>query len=258
VTSKHPPAAPAARPRALPIAPTAPWQAPSVTVGRYVLESYMRSGWGWGELALVVAQFAVLSEFAGDAAYWFGVMGLGLGAQSVLGTAILVRRAMGARAYLPLARLGARGPYVRGMALASCALRVPLFLLFLLLVLWRHLMTGATPGLLLVGGAGLLAGCFVLVTLTVALSPPIAMRTDRIVFLAWLVIALSSYRYVGPLAGAVAVVRAPLWPLFASFALVGPGGAPAPDVLALDAALALGLLAVAALWLAARDLLLAA
>jgi hypothetical protein len=233
------------------------WRAPSVTLARLILESYLRSGWIWGEVVLVLTQFGALIEFTGNASYWFGLMNLGLGAQTILGTTIMVRRSMGARAYIPLARLSSRAAYPRALVLASSALRVPLYALYLLLVVATGRMTDPQASWLFAGSVGLLAGCVVLAAVTVALCPPMASREHRIVFLAWLVLALYLYTYSGPLASALAVVRMPLWPLTTAFAFGDSGtiGWLGVAALAIDALYVHGLLQTAELLLARRDLL---
>jgi hypothetical protein len=233
------------------------WRAPSVTLARFILDGYIRSGWVWGEVVLVLAQFGALVEFPGNTSYWFDTMGLGLGAQAILGTVVMLRRAFGARAYLPLTRLTSRAAYPRAVALASAVLRVPLFALYLLCILASGRVTNPTPGGILVGAVGLLAGSMVLVAATVLLCPPITTRAGRIVFLIWLVAALASFRYVGPLANVVALVRLPLAPVAASFGFgtMGSIGWAGLGALAGDLVLVVSAIWLAGALLARRDLL---
>ena len=233
------------------------WRAPSVTLARIILEGYVRSGWVWGEVVLVLAQFAALMEFAGNTSYWFDTLALGLGGQAILGTALMVHRAFGARAYLPLTRLAHRAPYPRALVLASSALRVPLFALYLLCILLSGRLTNPTPGGIFSGTVGLLAGSMVLVAATVLLSPHIATRLHRILFLVWLVLALATFGYDGPLAPLVAMTHLPLLPIAASFAFGARGaiGWPGLGALALDALLVGALILLAQALFARRDLL---
>lgn len=229
----------------------------SVTLARFILDGYIRSGWVWGEVVLVLAQFAALVQFPGNTAYWFDTMGLGLGAQAILGTVVMLRRAFGARAYLPLTRLANRAAFPRAVVLASGALRVPLFALYLLCITISGKLTTPTPGGVLIGTVGLLAGSMVLVAVTVLLCLPITTRFHRILFLAWLVAALASFRYDGPLVWLVSVARLPLVPVAASFGLGARGaiGWVGLGALAGDALLVALALRLAVVLLARRDLL---
>jgi hypothetical protein len=252
--------------KGLPPALGALWRAPSVSVARLTLASYARSGWLWGEVVFVLGLYAIFFlVFGGDMAYFYGTATEGLGALAILGTAIMVHRALGACAYLPLARLSARAAYTRGLLLASGTLRVLLFVLLLVLVVVSGRVHGATVGGMLVGAVGLLADCLALAALTVALSPPIATRLARIVFLAWLVLALYSSTgfgllaagSAGPLAAILAVIRLPLLPLAAcySFGIDGRIGWYGLWALIVVAAYIAGWAVLADRWLAHRDFL---
>jgi hypothetical protein len=226
-------------------------------VARYTLTAYARSGWLWGEVMLVLAQFAALIEFTGSASYWFGIMGEGLGAQTILGTIVLVRRGLGARAFVPLSRLESRAPYLRGLVLASSALRLLLLLLYLALVLASGHMSDPTPGGVFAGSVGVVAGCVLVAAVTAALCPPVGTRLALISFFVWLVAALSSVRADGALGVVLRAVALPLFPLEATFGFGWTGhiGLLGVAELALDALCVAALLAVAAHWLAHRDLL---
>src|SRR5689334_12073111 len=114
------------------------WHLPSITVARFALRSYARSGWLWGEFVFVLAFFPVFWTYPGTEGYFFSTGGAGLGILALLGTAIMVHRAMGARVYLTLARLPSRSACTRGLVLATGVLRLPLYLLLLALVLAFH------------------------------------------------------------------------------------------------------------------------
>src|SRR6185312_11186277 len=124
------------------------WRSPSVTVARLTLASYLRSGWMWGEFVLVLVFLAALFfPYPESTAYFNGTSIFSLGALAILGPAIMVRQATSARTYLLLARLTSRAAYSRGLMLAAAALRLPLYLLLLALVLLLHRLTdpGAGP-----------------------------------------------------------------------------------------------------------------
>src|SRR5438270_2579238 len=115
------------------------WRLPSLVVARFTLLSYIRSGWILGDIALVWLLYALFFlEFGGNVAYFFGTAGQGLGALAILGTVVMVQRAMSARVYLPLSRLTSRSAYIRGLVIATGVLRVPLFLILLVLAQSYH------------------------------------------------------------------------------------------------------------------------
>lgn len=190
------------------------WRAPSLVVARQIVRSHSRSGWLWGELVAVLVLYVVFFDYpgtTGDLSYFYGFGGRSLGAIAAVSTAIMAHRALGARAYLPLARLGSRGPYVRGLIVAAVATRLPLVLELLALYLRaHHHFQGAWERHFIVGMLGLLANCALIAVVTVLLSPPIATRLNQIVFLFWLVLALSSYTNLGWVSTAFAVARLPL------------------------------------------------
>lgn len=189
-------------------------QAPSLIVARYTMRSYLRSGWLWTELATALVLYVVFFDYpgtTGDLSYFYGFGGRSLGALAAVGTAIMAHRALGARAYLPLARLASRGPYVRGVIVAAAATRIPVVLELLALYLRaHHTFQGPWERHIIVGMLGLLANCALIATVTVLLSPPIATRLNQIVFLFWLVLALTSYTNLGWVSTVFSVARLPL------------------------------------------------
>ncbi len=206
------------------------WRSPTVTVARFTLRSYVRSGWILGDIVFVWFLYAFLFyEFGGNVAYFYGTTGQGLGVLAVLGTIVMAHRAMTARMYLPLARLSSRSAYVRGLILATGVLRVPIFLLMLLLALGFHAhrpvlgIQGATLEDMLPGALGLLLNCVILSTLTVLLSVPVATRRVQIVFLAWLTAALYSNTTPGVVAQYLSITRIPFAPLAACYNLGSTG-----------------------------------
>ncbi len=235
------------------------WRQPSMTVARFLLMSHLRSGWLWGEMVYVLALFAVFwNPYPGDQPYFFTTGGAGLGALAVIGTAIMTRRALSARVYLPLARLSSRAAVARGLVIASGALRLPLYLLLLALALLFHRIDHPSAPALLIGSFGTLANCVALCALTVALSPPLATRLYRIFFLAWLVLALAPPFDAGPLPTLQAIVRGPALPLAACYTLGGPPGVNPAALWAvpLVAVYSIALTLLAGWWLARRDLIL--
>lgn len=238
-------------------------RAPSVTVARLTLASYLRSGWAWGEFVLVLVFFAALFfPFPENTTYFNGTTTFSLGAIAILGPAIMVRQATSARAYLLLARLTSRAAYSRGLMLAAALLRLPLYMFFLALVLLTHRLTDPTAGALFWGAIGILPNTILVAVLTVALSAPMATRLKRIYFLAWLALVLFSFRPILAiprwLETALSVSQLPLWPVGICYTLSVTGN---PDLLSL-----LGLLLVACYcviiafvagyWLEQRELLL--
>ena len=151
------------------------WRLPSLTVARFTLVSYVRSGWILGDVVFVWLLYAIFFlEFGGNVAYFFGTAGQGLGVLAILGTVVMVQRAMSARVYLPLSRLTSRSAYIRGLVIATGVMRVPLFLMLMLLALSYHhfspppcegigrCIEGANVSNMTFGALGLLANCIVI------------------------------------------------------------------------------------------------
>ena len=190
------------------------WRSPSLIVARQIIRSHSRSGWLWGELVVVLVLYVVFFDYpgtTGDLSYFYGFGGRSLGAIAAISAAIMAHRALGTRAYLPLARLASRGPYVRGLMIAAVATRLPLVVELLALYLRaHHHFQGAWERHFVVGMLGLLANCALIAGVTVLLSSPIATRLNQIVFLFWLVLALSSYTNLGWVSTIFSVARLPL------------------------------------------------
>ncbi len=241
------------------------WRLPELTVARFTLLSYLRSVWIFVDIVFIWFLYAFLFlEFGGNVGYFYGTAGQGLGVLAVVDTVVIVQRSLKtARAYLPLSHLSSRSAYVRGLILATCVLRVPLFLLTLLLASSYHShvpvlgIQGATLANMRPGAIGLLLNCMLLATLTIVLSLPIATRRIQIVFLAWLVGML--YSNVGGTAFAhyLSVLRLPLNPLLICYNL---GLNPALDgytllMLLLAVVYLVALTYLADFWLARQDLI---
>jgi hypothetical protein len=234
------------------------WRLPSVTVARFTLSSYARSGWLWGEVVCVVPFFLVFWYYPGTEDYFFSTGCVGLCVLGLIGTAIMVHRTMSARVYLPLARLPSRAACTRGLVLATCALRVPLYLLLLGLALALNRIIAPRPADIVIGSLGAVANCLVIATLVVVLSPPMATRLLRILFLAWLALAVAPLPGVDWLDALFSAARVPLLPLASNLSL---GTLPHPGVVALwpvlvAAVYLVGLALAADALLARRDLIL--
>ena len=200
------------------------WRSPTLVVARFTLRSYIRSGWILGDIVFVWLAYAIFFlEFGGNVTYFFGTAGESLGVLSILSTIVMTQRAMSARVYLPLARLTSRSAYIRGVILASCALRVPAFLLLMILAMSFHrfspppcnplCIADATFGSMTTGAIGLLINCWILSALTVVLSIPIATRRIQILFLAWFALVLYTNTSINIVATYFSWVRIPLAPL---------------------------------------------
>lgn len=237
--------------------------APAVTVARLTLAGYLRSGWMWAEGVLVLACFAALFfPFMESTAYFNGISTFALGAIAILGPAIMVRQATGARTYLLLARLTSRTAYSRGLMLAAAGLRIPLYLLFLILVLLFHRLTDPTPGALFWGAVGIIPNTILVAILTVGLCPPMATRLKRIYFLAWLALALFSFKPIiaipSWLETTLGISQLPLWPVGECYTLSVTGMFSFSSMLSLClvAGYCLLISLVAGHWLEQRELLL--
>ncbi len=239
------------------------WRMPSVTVARLLLESYFRSVWLWGEIVLVLAFFAALFfPFLEYRSYFYGTSNFDMSGIAILGAAIMVRHSTSARVYVLLARLPARAAYSRGLMLATALLRVPLFLLLLVLVLIAGRLIDPVAGPMAIGALGLLPNIILVSVLTVALSSPMARRIDRIFFLAWLAAALFSLSPIIQLPtsfiNVLSIVRIPILPLAACFQISTSGSIGWSDTWAfiVVACYVVGLAWLAGYWLERRELLL--
>jgi hypothetical protein len=251
-------------PRIHPAQPAASlFYTPAVTVARLTLASYLRSGWMWAEGVLVLACFAALYfPFMESTSYFNGLSTFALGAIAILGPAIMVRQATGARTYLLLARLTSRTAYSRGLMLAAAVLRIPLYLLFLTLVLLFHRLLDPTPGALFWGAVGIIPNTILVAILTVGLCPPMATRLKRIYFLAWLALVLFSFKPIVAiptwLETVLDVSQLPLWPVGECYTLSVTGMFSVSSLpgLVLIAGYCLLISLVAGHWLEQRELLL--
>ncbi len=239
------------------------WQTPSMTIAHLTLESYLRSGWMWTEFVLVLVFFAALFfPFQEDVSYFYGTSNWDLSAIAVLGAAIMVRQATSARTYVLLARISSRASYSRGLMIAAAALRIPIFLFMLLLVLFAHRLINPTADKMFIGALGVLPTTILVSVLTVALSSPIATRLMRILFLTWIAVVLFSISPIFTIPSSVlnilAIVRIPLWPISTCYQVSVSGTIGLSSVLGmlLVAVYIIGLALVAGMWLERRELIL--
>ena len=239
------------------------WRTPSMTIARLTLESYFRSGWMWAEFVLVLVFFAALFfPFQEDLPYFYGTSNWDLSAIALLGAAIMVRQATSARTYVLLARLSSRASYSRGLMIAAAALRIPIFLFMLLLVLVAHRLINPTADKIFLGALGVLPITILVSVLTVTLSSPIATRLMRILFLVWIAVVLFSISPIFTIPSSVlnilAIVRIPLWPISACYQVSVTGTISLSGILGLllVAVYIIGLALIAGIWLERRELLL--
>jgi hypothetical protein len=239
------------------------WRTPAIIIARLTLESYFRSGWMLVEFVLVLVFFvALFFPFQEDIAYFYGTSNWDLSAIAVLGAAIMVRQSTSARTYVLLARLSSRASYSRGLMIATAALRIPIFLFMLLLVLLAHRLINPTVDMMFIGALSVLPITILASVLTVALSSPIATRLMRILFLTWIAVVLFSispiFTIPSPVLNVLAIVRIPLWPISACYQVSVSGTISLTGVLGvlLVAIYIIGLTLVAGKWLERRELLL--
>jgi hypothetical protein len=213
------------------LSPVSLWRSPTLTIARFMLKSHIRSGWILGDIVFIWFLYAAFFyEFGGDVPYFYGVMNEALSVLAVLSTIVMTQRAMTARMYLPLSRLSSRSAYIRGLIVATAFLRVPSFLLALILASGFHNhaphigIQDATLSSMLPGAVGLLLNTILVAALTVVLYRPLATRLLQIIFLLWCVALLYSNTDNSIVAQYLSVVRLPLVPVTVCYSL-GTGGA---------------------------------
>lgn len=213
------------------LSPISLWRSPTLTIARFMLKSHLRSGWILGDIVFIWFLYAAFFyEFGGDVAYFYGIMNQALSVLAVLSTIVMTQRAMTARMYLPLARLSSRSAYIKGLIVATAFLRVPSFLLALILALGFHShpptfgIQDATFSNMLPGAVGLLLNTILVAVLTIVLYRPLATRLLQIIFLLWCVVLLYSNTDISIVAQYLSIVRLPLLPVTVCYSL-GTGGA---------------------------------
>lgn len=170
-----------------------PWRAQTTTVVRLSLSNYLRSGWIYLELALllgavVLAPTAPNGVVGGGLQSFFGISGMLFIVEALIGSPLLVRRTYGPTAYMFLARLPSRKSYAAGVALAAAVLRIPLFLLLVTLGYALGKIVNPPIPWLVFGGLDVLLPACVVASIATVLSPPVGTRTTLMVFLAWVLV----------------------------------------------------------------------
>lgn len=234
---------------------------PSAEIAGTALRRFVRSVWLIVELIGVGLIFLVCFRSPVTVRGFFEPAGLGLALLSAVGTTGIVVSVVPPRLY---ARLAPRKDYrsmVGGLMLASgiiqgCA-AVTLTMLVLLFQRIPALGPDGVPGAgaaLAAGMVGLLANTVLVAALTVALAPPLGTQAARLVFLAWLCLALYSYIATDFLGSVLTVVRLPLLPFAAGYSFGQSGVIGAAGVLALgvEAAYIGALIALAPRWVPLR------
>ena len=242
------------------------WRMPTFTVARFTIWSYIRSGWILGDIIFIWFLYAFLFlEFGGNVSYFYGTVGQGLGILAIMDTVVIVQRSLKTtRLYLPLSHLSSRSAYIRGLIMATALLRIPLFLLMLLLAASYHRFVPhvgiqeATFANMLPGAIGLLLNCMVLSTLTVVLSAPVATRLIQIGFLIWLVAVLYANNNLNIVAHYLTISHVPLVPLLSCYNLGLTASIDGYGLVMVVLAIAyiIGLTWLADFWLSRRDLIL--
>ncbi len=233
------------------------WHSQSITIARYTLASYLKSGWYWGEAVIVIGLAFALFKYPGDLGYFAGLANELLGFVAILGPAILVHRSMSARVYLPVSRLASRDSYIRGLMIAAGVLRIPLYLAFMAVALGLRAVMGATIVNMAIAALGGSVLTIVIATITVTLSNPIASRLVRSIFLLWLAMTLYASSSA-PLAAFIDFLRIPIAPLAACFGFTLVGRIDLTGILGLVvcAIYMVGLMFLASYWFRKRDLIL--
>src|SRR6202165_3630427 len=170
-----------------------PWRAHTTTVMRISLSNYVRSGWVFLELAIVLGAAALApagphSDNAGGLPSFFGVSGTLFIGESLIGSLLLGRRSFGPSAYMFLARLPSRRPYAAGVVLASTALRIPLFVLMVILGIGLGKLVDPPVAWLLLAGLGMLLPACLVASVAILLSPPVGTRITLAIILVWLLV----------------------------------------------------------------------
>ena len=170
-----------------------PWRSHTTTVIRLSLANYLRSGWIYLELAIVLGAVALApaaanSDTAGGLPSFFGLSGTLFIGESLIGSLLLGRRAFGPSAYMFLARLPSRRPYAAGVALASAALRIPLLALMVTLGIGLGKIVDPPVGWLVLASLGMLLPACLVASIAILLSPPVGTRITLAIGLVWLLV----------------------------------------------------------------------
>ncbi|HLG76853.1 MAG TPA: hypothetical protein VKX46_10585 [Ktedonobacteraceae bacterium] len=242
------------------------WRGQTLTIARFTIRGYVRSGWILGDIVFIWLLYTLFFfTYGGTVSYTYGTLGEGLSVLAVLDTVVIVQRSLRtARIYMPLARLSSRSAYIRGLIVATAALRVPFFFLTLLLAMSFHRgaphigIQGATLLNLLPGMVGVLLMTILISVLTAVLSLPIATRRIQILFLVWLAVVLYSGVATRFASQYLVIVQIPLMPLNACYDLGMSARIDSYGLIMMLLAVGyiVGLTYLAERWMVRRDLLL--
>ena len=235
--------------------------APAAQIAGTALRRFVRSVWLAVELIGVGLIFLLCFRSPVTVRGFFEPAGLGLALLSAVGTTGIVVSVVPARLYARLAPRKDFRSMVGGLILAAgiiqgCA-AVALTMLVLLFQRIPALGPDGVPSAgasLAAGLVGLLANTVLVAAVTVALAPPLGTQAARLVFLAWLCLALYSYIATDFLGSVLTVVRLPLLPFAAGYSFGQSGVIGAAGVLALgvEAAYIGALIALAPRWVPLR------
>jgi hypothetical protein len=205
-----------ARPDSVSLRPRLPWRAHTTTIVRLSLSNYVRSGWIFLELAIVVGTVALAPAVTeppiiGGLPSFFGLSGTLFIAEALIGSLLLGRRAFGPSAYMFLARLPSRRPYAAGVALAAAVLRIPLFVLLVALGFAAGKIVDPPVPSLVFGGLGMLLPACLVAAIAILLSPPVGTRLTLMTFLVWLLVIFRPARATAGLPPSVNSALNALW-----------------------------------------------
>ncbi len=236
--------------------------AQAVEVARFTVLNYIKSGWIlFDGVLLFFVYMAFLYYPIMEASQFFGVALPAMALDAFVSSAILLHRTFKANLYMQLSHLPSRSASLYGLMLATCVLRVLLYLCFYLLTLLMHMDAGIgmTTQIFWVGSLATVLIAIFCSLLMVTLLQPIARRLTQIVFLAWLAFTLIVNTIVNiPLRSDLQFVQYPLFPIKWCYQFCYQGTIDGQGWLAVLLLLAymVVLVFLARLWLARRDLLL--
>lgn len=207
------------------------WHSPALRVARTALRRVLHSWLAAAELVALGVIITICYSMPVTVRGFFDAANLWLAVVAVAGSTAFVTvvwpAARGAR-HIP------RGDYralAGGLVLATVALQWAAALLLIALALIFHLITPLGAGAFVAGAIGLLVNLALLCTVTVVLLPPFGAQVPRLVFLAWLALALFSYTASAP--SVLHIAHLPLLPFGAAFAFGQTGQVGAAGLLAL-------------------------
>ena len=154
--------------------------AQAVEVARFTVLNYIKSGWIlFDGVLLFFVYMAFLYYPIMEASQFFGVALPAMALDAFVSSAILLHRTFKANFYMQLSHLPSRSASLYGLMLATCVLRVLLYLCFYLLTLLMHMDAGIgmTTQIFWVGSLATVLIAIFCSLLMVTLLQPIARRT---------------------------------------------------------------------------------